>query len=115
VATVGASVALHGSMSSSAAEAGSSGDHPVYSTPPSIGRLAVGRGPVQEFKGDLLVLPVFQPEEGEGAAQVDSYTTLADWDKALDGALSDVIAQVGACARGKSLRFLVALIVTSVC
>ncbi len=55
---------------------------------------ASGAGAGEGFKGDLLVLPVFQPEEGEGLVVAAAQPILAAWDKELGGALAELVQTV---------------------
>ena len=66
--------------------------HPIRSPPPPPTTFAAGSGALSDWKGDLLVLPVYQPEEGEGEATLTGEA--ASWDSKLDGALADLVKTV---------------------
>lgn len=62
---------------------------------PAVGAVeAAGAGAGEGWKGDLLVLPVFQPEEGEGLVEVAGQPILAAWDKELGGAVAELVQTV---------------------
>lgn len=70
----------------------SGGGDAIRTEAPGVKSLeAAGAGAGEGFKGDLLVLPVFQPEEGDGAADVAGQPILAAWDQALGGALAELV------------------------
>ncbi len=69
-----------------------SGGISVRTQAPSVAKLEAlaGTGDAT-FKGDLLVLPVFQPEDGDNPVSVGDQPILAGWDKALGGAVADLV------------------------
>jgi hypothetical protein len=91
----------------------SGGGDAIRTEAPAVKSLeAAGPGAGDGFTGDLLVLPVFQPEEGEGLVEVAAQPILAAWDKALGGAVAELVQTVRALLRcvvleewGRRFRF----------
>lgn len=74
---------------------GGSGGDAIRTEAPAVKALeAAGSGAGEGFKGDLLVLPVFQPEEGDGVVALAEQPVLAAWDAALDGAIAELVQTV---------------------
>lgn len=71
------------------------GGDAIRTEAPAVGALeAGGPGAGEGWKGDLLVLPVFQAEEGEGLVEVGGQPILAAWDEALGGAVAELVQTV---------------------
>lgn len=73
------------------------GGDTIRTEAPAVGALeAAGPGAGEGWKGDLLVLPVFQAEDGDGVVEVGGQPILAAWDAALGGAVAELVQTVRA-------------------